>query len=200
LAALGRLRIFQNLRAQPATPSAGRNQNEEQMTENYPPVPGKLETSAGSAVGGTTYGEPYYPSTPSPGTSGQGGKGGQGQPGGPGFNRQQFMRSYANMVAQTWIDPNYMQLLLADPVNTLAAAGLPTADGAVIRIIQVKITGMGRVEDQVDAWVEAARTGLYDLWLPIKPDDVDVSVGGGDPGGCAGGASCCCTPCCCCGS
>jgi len=108
------------------------------------------------------------------------------------------MKSYANMVAQTWIDPNYLQLLLADPANTLAGAGLPTVDGAVIRIVQVKITGMGRVEDQVQAWVEGGRTGLYDLWLPLKPDDVDVSVGGGDPGACAGGASCCCTPCCCC--
>lgn len=167
------------------------------MTQEFPPTPTKLETAGGGSVEGTTVGEPYYPPNPNPGAGTSAGSR-PPQQGGPGFSRQQFMKSYANMVAQTWIDPNYEQLLLSDPVNTLAAAGLPTVEGAVIRIVQVKITGMGRVEDQVDAWVEGARTGLYDLWLPLKPDDVDVSVGGGDPSACVGGASCCCTPCCCC--
>lgn len=134
------------------------------MTQEFPPTPTKLETAGGGSVEGTTVGEPYYPPNPNPGAGTSAGSR-PPQQGGPGFSRQQFMKSYANMVAQTWIDPNYEQLLLSD---------------------------------QVDAWVEGARTGLYDLWLPLKPDDVDVSVGGGDPSACVGGASCCCTPCCCC--
>jgi len=122
-----------------------------------------------------------------------------GGPTGPGFSRRDFITAYADMVAQTWIDDQYLDLLLASPAEVLARAGIPTAPGATIRIIQVKLTGMGKVEDQVNSWIEGNRTGLYDLWLPLKPDDIDLSPGGGDPNACAGGASCCCTPCCCCG-
>jgi hypothetical protein len=116
-------------------------------------------------------------------------------PGGPGFNRQQFIKSYANMVAQTWVDDQYLDLILASPAETLAKAGLPTPDGATIRIVQVKVTGTGQVADQVDAWVEGNRTGLFDLFLPLKPEDLDVASGGAEA---EDGASCCCTPCCCC--
>jgi len=116
---------------------------------------------------------------------------------GPGFNRQQFIKNYANLVARTWTDDQYLDLLLASPVEVLARAGLQTAPGAVIRIVQVKLTGMGKIEDQVDAWVEGNRTGLYDFWLPLKPDDIDIDTGGAVDSA-EGGASCCCTPCCCC--
>jgi hypothetical protein len=101
------------------------------------------------------------------------------------------------MVARTWTDDTYLQLILSNAADTLAKAGIATVPGAVIRIVQVKITGSGSIDDQVDAWIEGNRTGLYDLFLPIKPDDFDVTAGGG-PDACAGGACCCCTPCCSC--
>jgi len=115
-----------------------------------------------------------------------------------GFPRQHFIKSYASMVARTWTDPSYLDTILASPTDALAKAGLPTPTGATIRILQHKITGMGQMSEQVDAWVAGQRTGLFDLYLPMKPDDLDVEGGGGPVDGCAGGASCCCTPCCCC--
>jgi hypothetical protein len=170
--------------------------------ESYPPVPSRLVSGGGgSEPTGTT--EPYYP--PLPGQGGMSGGGGRKPPTdvepptGPGFRRKDFIKAYANMVAQTWVDDSYLQLILANPVETLAAAGLPTAPGATIRPVQVKMTGTGQISDQVDAWVEGNRTGLYNLWLPIKPDDVDMAPGGGGADACVGGASCCCSPCCCCG-
>jgi hypothetical protein len=118
---------------------------------------------------------------------------------GPGFRRQDFIKNYANMVARTWIDDRYLDLILADPPSALSKAGLPTPAGATVRVVQMKISGMGQMTDQVDAWVAGNRTGLFDLYLPLKPDDMDIEEGGGVPvDGCAGGASCCCTPCCCC--
>jgi hypothetical protein len=161
------------------------------MTENYPPYPHKLvpEGAGGSIPAG---GEPYYPPTPEGGSKPTGG---QAPP--TGFNRRKFVESYANMVARTWTDDTYLELINSNPAETLKAAGLQPTEGAVFRIIHCKITGMGNVDQQVDAWVEGYRTGLFDLYLPIKPDDIDVTPGGGDPGACAGGG-CCCTPCCCC--
>jgi|SwirhirootsSR3_FD_contig_31_9793023_length_904_multi_6_in_0_out_0_2 hypothetical protein len=169
------------------------------MSEQYPPIPQRLVPAGGGGIGGTTQGEPYYPPTPqvgSPGGRPGTGNSGNSGPTGPGFNRQEFIKSYANLVARTWTDDQYLDLLVASPVEVLARAGMPTADGAVVRVIQVKLTGMGKIEDQVNAWIEGNRTGLYDFWLPIKPDDIDIDVGGGASA--EGGASCCCTPCCCC--
>jgi len=101
------------------------------------------------------------------------------------------------MVARTWVDDSFLQLLLADPTSTLAQNGIPTVDGAVVRIIQHVITGSGKIEDQVDAWLEGHATGLYDLYVPMKPEEFDISEGGGGDA-CQGGDSCCCCPCCCC--
>jgi hypothetical protein len=167
------------------------------MPKSYPAMPQKLMPSGG-AVGGTTVGATNYPSTPSPGNGGSQGGGptsGSASLSQP-FNRQAFTKSYADMVARTWTDDQYLELLLAEPVGTLAKAGISTATGAVIRIIQHKLTGSGKIEDQIDAWIEGNRTGLYDLFLPLKPDDIDFSGGSGDPS--AEGGGCCCCPCCCC--
>jgi hypothetical protein len=113
------------------------------------------------------------------------------------INRQDLIKGYANMVARCWVDDSYRQLVLTDTANTLAGAGMPTVDGAIIRVIQHVITGSGKIEDQVDAWLQGHETGLYDLFLPMKPDDFNVAPGGGGDA-CAGGDSCCCCPCCCC--
>jgi len=142
-----------------------------------------------------------------PGQSGGAAPGAPGGPPAPGtpasqFNRQAFIKAYATMVARTWIDASYLQLILTNAASTLASAGIATVPGAVIRIIEHKITGSGKIEDQVNAWIEGNRTGLYDLFLAMKPDDFNVSPGGAAGGDqCAGGDGpcCCCSPCCCCG-
>jgi len=164
----------------------------------YPPYPQRTGPApGGSQGGGTTQGGTYYP--PVPGRGGQPG-GTEGVPTESGtlsFNRQGFIKAYADMVARTWTDDTYLELILTDPANALARVGIATAPGAVIRVLQHKITGSGKIEDQVDAWIEGNRTGLYDLFLPMRPDDFDVDPGGGAPDACAGGG-CCCSPCCCC--
>jgi hypothetical protein len=168
----------------------------------YPPIP------QGSTGQGTTQGGVYYPPNPGapqgggrpPGAAG-GGPGGPA-PGAPLFNRQAFIKAYATMVARTWTDQTYLDLVLAHPADALARAGMPTIDGAVIRVLEHKITGSGKIEDQVDAWIAGNQTGLYDLFLPMKPDDFHIGAPTGGAGGdaCAGGDGpcCCCSPCCCC--
>jgi hypothetical protein len=167
------------------------------MPDTYPPTPVKLQTAGGST-------EPpqdprYYPPTPSnvtppPPTPTGGGPGSSGG----GFNRKAFIKAYANMVARTWVDEQYLELLLASPVEVLERAGIHTIPGAVLRIIQHKITGSGKIEDQVDAWITGNRTGLYDLYLPMKPDDVEIPTTGGAMSVETGDYCCCCCPCCCC--
>ena len=107
-------------------------------------------------------------------------------------NRLDLIKNYANVVAKTWTDQNYLNKLLDDPVGTLGGAGMQTVPGAQVRVIQLKITGLGRVEEQVDHWIKGNMTGQYDLYVPIKPDNVvpDPSMGGD--------VNCCCSPCCCC--
>jgi hypothetical protein len=126
-----------------------------------------------------------------------GGLGGASPAASAAINRQDLIKGYANMVARCWVDDSYRQLVLTNTAQTLADAGMPTVDGAIIRVIQHVITGSGKIEDQVDAWLQGHETGLYDLFLPMKPDDFNVAPGGGGDA-CAGGDSCCCCPCCCC--
>jgi len=166
------------------------------QSSNYPPYPQQTGL-APTGGGGTTQGAAYYPPTP-----GQGGSAGATTDanvsgGAPMIiNRQSFIKSYADMVARTWTDPSYLDLLLSDPAGGLSKVGIATIPGAVIRVIEHKITGTGKIEDQVDAWLRGNTSGLYDLFLPIKPDEFDASPGG-SPDACAGGGCCCC-PCCCC--
>ena len=149
-----------------------------QQIRDYPSIPTKLMPGGGNP----------FPSTPSGPPSG----GGEVMQAGTIINRQNLITSYANLAARCWVDEAFLQLLLSEPVATLAKSGLPTIPGAVVRVVQMKITGMGKIEEQVDKWIEGARTGLYDLYLPMKPDGIDLpGVGGGD-------TNCCCTPCCCC--
>jgi len=64
----------------------------------------------------------------------------------------------------------------------------------VVRVVVMEITGMGHIEEQVDYWVKGNQTGLYDLFIPSKPEDADLTgdgAGGGD-------VCCCCCPCCSC--
>jgi hypothetical protein len=87
-----------------------------------------------------------------------------------------------------------MAKLLTDPAGVLAANGIRTTDGAVIRVIQMEITGMGHIEEQVDYWVKGIETGLFDLFIPALPAGASLQ-----PGGAGGGdACCCCCPCCSC--
>jgi hypothetical protein len=115
----------------------------------------------------------------------------------PALNRLAFIKNYANLVARTWVDDAYRQLLLSDPVTALANAGLPTVAGAEVIVLEHKIPGVaGSIDGQVEEWLTGNQTGRYVLYLPMKPDNANVTQGG------AGGdvIGCCTTPCSCCGN
>jgi len=121
-----------------------------------------------------------------------------GLPAVPAVNRNQFIRNYAALVARTWVDPSFLQLLRSDPVTTLAHAGIPTVAGAEVVVVETVITGVGKVEDALDEWIKGNVTGRYCLWLPIKPDNVNLPTGPGGSAAGGGDACCSCCPCCCC--
>ena len=135
---------------------------------------------------------PSFPSTPA--TSGGGAV---TLPAVPAVNRNQFIRNYAALVARTWLDASLLQLLRSDPVTTLANAGIPTVPGAEVVVVETVITGVGKVEDALEEWIKGNVTGRYLLWVPIKPDNIDLST---EPSGgmvSQNGCTTCC-PCCCC--
>jgi hypothetical protein len=139
---------------------------------------------------------PSYPATaptsPPPGGAGT-------LPAVPAVNRNQFIRNYAALVARTWVDQSFLQLVRSDPVTTLANAGIPTVGGAEVVVVETTITGVGKVEDALEEWIKGNVTGRYLLWLPIKPDNVDLSTGPGGGSAIGGDGPCCsCCPCCCC--
>jgi hypothetical protein len=165
---------------------------------SFPPTPERVlpPGAGGGAQNPST--PPSFP--PTPATSG----GGVATlPGVPAINRNQFIKNYAALVARTWVDPSFLQLLLSDPVTTLANAGIPTVAGAEVVVVQGSITGVGKVEDALEEWIKGNTTGRYLLWIPMKPDNVDLPTGPGGAGSPVGGvaqadACCSCCPCCCC--
>jgi hypothetical protein len=109
------------------------------------------------------------------------------------INRQDFIKNYAALVARTWSDPSFLQLLLSNTVDTLTQHGLPTIPGAIVRVLQIRSTSRGKIDEVLDRWISGIKTGLYDLWLPLKPESLEMPPTGG-----SGNLNCCCTPCCCC--
>jgi hypothetical protein len=173
-------------------------------TTQYSGMPTNLMQANAPATGGAAPVTPPIPSAPPQYASSpvrlmahgmSGGAGGGDAPSAASpflINRQDLIKNYANMVARTWSDPSFLQLLQSNPVSVLAQAGLPTIPGAVVRVIEMKLTGLGSIDEQVDNWVKGIQTGLYDLLIPIKPEGIQVPPPGG------GDVNCCCTPCCCC--
>jgi len=165
---------------------------------SFPPTPERVlpPGAGGGAQNPST--PPSFP--PTPATSGGGVV---TLPGVPAINRNQFIRNYAALVARTWVDPSFLQLLLSDPVTTLANAGIPTVAGAEVVVVQGAITGVGKVEDALEEWIKGNVTGRYLLWIPMKLDNVDLPTGPGGAASPVGGlaqadACCSCCPCCCC--
>ena len=60
------------------------------------------------------------------------------------INRQGFIKAYADMVARTWTDDSSLDLILSDTANALSKVGIPTVPGAVIKVIEHRITGSGK--------------------------------------------------------
>jgi hypothetical protein len=160
----------------------------------YPSTPSRVTTGLGGGGAGSS--GPTYPSSPTKVTSATGGStpAPATASGEVPFNRQGFIAAYAALTILNWTDPTFIGKLLANPASVLAANGIPTIPGAVIRVIQMSITGMAHIEEQVDYWITGNETGLYDLFMPNLPAGANLQ-----PSGAGGGdACCCCCPCCSC--
>jgi hypothetical protein len=108
----------------------------------------------------------------------------------PFTNLQDFPRLYADLVQKVWSDDALLKKLENDPATTLAAAGIYTSAGATINIILRKLDRNAKLADQVAAWEEGEKTGVYDIIVPIKPEGGAALIPEGRDG-------CCCCPCTC---
>lgn len=122
-------------------------------------------------------------------------------------NSTAFTQAYSSLVVRSWTSEDYLDLLKSAPHAALAEVGLDLPSSATVNVIIMEPTGHGKVEDQVERWEEGERTGVYDLFIPHRPEDLeDLALADESLVGVAGGLEavegdnycCCCTPCCCC--
>lgn len=128
------------------------------------------------------------------------------------FNKEEFIRNYSHVTAQTWASDDYLKKLIAEPKTVLAEAGIQTRPDARINVItmQASQTGSGSLDGQVQRWVMGEQTGVYDFVLSLRPEGWEpgnVALSDMQLDAIAGGAAastdvsiscCCCTPCTCC--
>ena len=107
-----------------------------------------------------------------------------------GISEKEFRVNYGKLVAATWSNPDLVEKLRSDPHAMLEEFGLPTTPKSDVRVVEMKVTGKGKFEDQWDDWQAGAERGVYDLWLPAKPDDIKADS--------LSDVNTTCTPCCCC--
>jgi hypothetical protein len=83
--------------------------------------------------------------------------------------------------------------LLNNPVKTVNEAGLVTTrERPLVRVIKVEPSDFGKMDDKIIDWFKGDKTGIYTLWLPMKPWDLDPDGADLVPGVAAGTT---CTPC-----
>lgn len=126
--------------------------------------------------------------------------------------RSDFLQRYANIVAMSWADDNYLHRLLKDPNSILKEAGISVKESDRINVVTMesKDSGRGAIEDQIQLWEKGSRTGSYDLLIALKPEgwtpeNVELTdsqlmavAGGLEEASSIDISCCCCTPCCCC--
>lgn len=107
-------------------------------------------------------------------------------------NIQEFGRLYSDVVEKSWDDPAYLAELKKNPAGVLKAAGIPTPPSATVNVLMRKLDHNAKLSDQIRLWEEGAKSGVYDLILPIKPSAHAKLIPEG-----AEGDACCCCPCSC---
>ena len=107
-------------------------------------------------------------------------------------NIAKFPVLYSDLVEKAWEDQTYLAKLHENPIAVLADAGIPVQAGAVVNVVMRKLDRTAKLADQVGAWEDGIRTGIYDLILPIRPEGGDEALIVQGP---EGGDPCCCCPC-----
>jgi hypothetical protein len=109
-------------------------------------------------------------------------------------DKETFVLNYGKLVARTWQDPEYLNALKNDPIGTLKEAGIDVPDNATVRVVIMEPTGAGSGDEQWEYWQKGEESGVYDLFVPTKPEDLDSAAMAQS----GGTYTCSCTPCCCC--
>ncbi|MCA9937959.1 MAG: hypothetical protein KC418_04915 [Anaerolineales bacterium] len=126
--------------------------------------------------------------------------------------KSDFLQRYANVVAMSWADEDFLHRLVKEPVVVLREAGIGINEDARVNVITIesKDSGRGAIEDQIELWEKGAQTGSYDLLVAMKPEGwspENIELADSQLMAVAGGleeaagidiSCCCCTPCCCC--
>lgn len=125
--------------------------------------------------------------------------------------KSDFLQRYANVVAMSWADDDYLHRLLKNPNAVLGEAGIPVKEGARINVVTMESTGHGTMDNQLELWEKGAQTGVYDFVVALKPEGwtpENVELSDAQLMAVAGGleqtsmdidiSCCCCSPCCCC--
>ena len=118
-------------------------------------------------------------------------------------DRSQFLKNYGNLVGRIWENENLVDQLKANPAGVLNEYGFEIPADATVNLIFRELNTDGSPDTQAAMFDEAASTGVYNIVIPTKPEDVDVSdlplqeevldlMGGA---GCCPCSTCCC-PCC----
>jgi hypothetical protein len=121
--------------------------------------------------------------------------------------RSQVLKNYGNLVGRIWENESIVDELKANPVATLNAYGFDIPEGSTVNLIFRELNTDGSPETQANSFEEGAKTGIYNVVIPTKPENLDPSelplqeevlelmAGGAQAMGCCPCSTCCC-PCC----
>jgi hypothetical protein len=119
-------------------------------------------------------------------------------------DRSQFLKTYGNLVGRIWDNEGIIDQLNANPIAVLNEYGFDIPADATVNLIFRELNTDGSPDTQAEMFEEGAKTGIYNVVIPTKPEGVDLSelplqeevldlMAGG--AGCCPCSTCCC-PCC----
>lgn len=121
-------------------------------------------------------------------------------------DRGQILRSYGQFVNRLWEDETLLERLKADPHTVLNEFGFDIPPEGKINLLFGELNVNGSPMTQANMLDKSEETGVYDIIVPSKPADVEISdlplqeevlelmAGGAAEAGCC--PCCCCCPCC----
>ena len=105
---------------------------------------------------------------------------------------QEFGRLYSDVVEKAWDDPKYLESLRNNPAAVLKEAGIQPPPGATVNVVMRQLDRNAKLADEISAWEDGKKTGVYDIIIPIKPNANAQLIPEGQEGD-----ACCCCPCSC---
>lgn len=114
--------------------------------------------------------------------------------------RATFIAAFSRLVADVWSEPSVELRLEREPRALVAEYGIDVPENVAVQVVRDTEGAEPDLEVQIRAWLDSARTGVFQLYVPsmtelddapLTEDELDGVVAGID-------ATCaCCCPCCC---